>query len=212
MATPTKRRNFTFSLKVQETKNIDAIIATVSKFPKYAYIIHDKDVHTETGELKDDHYHFYVEFPNPRSFSSLANDLNISTNYIEKVYDKTAILEYLTHENQPDKHHYDRSEIITNMDFDNEIIKRIDVTTEYKDWLSLMTGKLSAEDWFKKYASDLAKISVYNRLKIYSDMFKARKGLSTCRVPCSICNFYPCKHLPTGTASAVTNTTKGARK
>lgn len=105
-----KRRNYTFAL----TKDNERIIKIVEKYPKYAYIKHDKD----DAEV---HYHYYVEFPNPRSIKNVAQELKIPENMLEQVYNKRGILEYLTHKNELNKHHYDDSEIKTNMDFTEEI-------------------------------------------------------------------------------------------
>lgn len=105
-----KRRNYTFAL----TQDNDRVIEIVKQYPKYAYIKHDKDNGTE-------HYHYYVEFPNPRSLKSLSLELGIPENMLQQVYNKTGILEYLTHKNESDKHHYDESEIFTNMDLKTEV-------------------------------------------------------------------------------------------
>ena len=115
-----KRRNYTFAL----TKDNDRVSKIVEQYPKYAYIKHDKDTTVE-------HFHYYVEFPNPRSLNSLALELNIPANMIQQVFNKTGILEYLTHKNETDKHHYDESEIITNMDLKTEVrINKNDLSVE----------------------------------------------------------------------------------
>ena len=46
-----KRRNYTFAL----TKDNERIIHIVEKYPKYAYIKHDKD-------KAETHYHYYIEY------------------------------------------------------------------------------------------------------------------------------------------------------
>jgi len=101
---PTKRRNFTFAL----TQDNERIIDLVKQLPGYAFIYHDKDKDAEP------HYHYYIEFPNPRSFESVSEDLDIPKNMLQKVFSKQGILSYLTHENEPSKYHYNKSDIITN--------------------------------------------------------------------------------------------------
>lgn len=105
-----KRRNYTFAL----TRDNERVIKIVEKYPKYAYIKHDKD----DAEV---HYHYYIEFPNPRSIDAVARDLDIPTNMLEAVYNKRGILEYLTHENAQGKHHYDASEVRANFDLVTEV-------------------------------------------------------------------------------------------
>lgn len=47
--------NFIMNLVNSKGKNISAV--------KYAYILHDKDIEEDTGELKKPHYHLWLEFP-----------------------------------------------------------------------------------------------------------------------------------------------------
>lgn len=78
----------------------------------YAYIKHDKD-----GEKP--HYHFYIEFVNPRSIKSVADDIGIPDNMLEKVRSADAVKMYLTHSDKKSqeagKHLYDFKEVVTNL-------------------------------------------------------------------------------------------------
>ena len=109
-----KTRTVTMSLKQD-------ITGLVEQYPKYAWIKHDKDFDRETGELKDEHFHIYLEFPNPRSLNAIANELGIESNMIEVVRNKDGILNYLTHARSPEKYQYDISEVHSNFE-----IKRIE--------------------------------------------------------------------------------------
>ena len=109
-----KTRVVTISLKQDITK-------LVEQYPKYAWILHDKDVHLETGEVKDPHYHIYLEFPNPRSINSIAKEFGIEPNFIEVVRNKQGILAYLTHSRSPEKWQYAVNEVHSNFE-----IKRIE--------------------------------------------------------------------------------------
>lgn len=70
------------------------------KLTSYHYsalgVLHDKDVYTDdkvdeetgeliykSGDLKKPHYHFYVEFRNPRMIKGVAEELNIESHLIE---------------------------------------------------------------------------------------------------------------------------------
>lgn len=109
-----KTRCVTISVKQDITEMIE-------QYGKYAWILHDKDSNPETGELKDAHYHIYLEFPNPRSLNSIAKELDIEPNMIEVVRDKRGILAYLTHSRNPEKYQYEHEEIHSNFE-----IKRIE--------------------------------------------------------------------------------------
>lgn len=179
--TPNKVRQFTFVQK----NGIVSLIEKVKQMPKWAYIKHDQDI-TEDGI----HYHFYIEFPNPRSFVAVANDLEIPVTSLQKVLNKRAILEYLTHENQPDKHHYNRDEIVTNLDLEAEVIpQKVDVIQEFEDYLAYRTGKMTYREYLAKYNMHCATMNFNSRTRLYDRMldtkFEERANLSPFRVPSS---------------------------
>lgn len=171
-----KRRNYTFAL----TKDNDRVIKIVVQYPKYAYIKHDKDKDTE------EHYHYYVEFNNPRFLSAVALELGIPDNMLEQVYSKKGILEYLTHENQPDKYHYSKDEIITNMDFSSET-GEIDLVQEMADYRLVRAGKMSMEEFVLAHNNSFTTLSIFSRLRSYEMLANAEEkgteGLVS--VPCS---------------------------
>jgi len=106
-----RSRVFTMSLKQDITKEIE-------QYGKYAWILHDKDVDKETGELKDPHYHIFLEFPNARYITGLANELNIEANMLEVVRNKSRLLRYFLHKDSPEKHQYEISEIHSNFEIE----------------------------------------------------------------------------------------------
>lgn len=72
---------------------------------QYLGIRHDKDLDDE-GNLKKPHDHVVLYFDNPRTIDSIAKEMSIPSNYIEKYNSlKTALL-YLLHFNQGDKAQY----------------------------------------------------------------------------------------------------------
>lgn len=173
-----RRRNYTFAL----TKDNDRIIKIVERYPKFAYIKHDKDQDAET------HYHYYIEFPNPRSLDSVARELKIPSNMLEAVYSKKGILEYLTHENQPDKYHYDKSEIISNFDIADET-QQVDLMAEMADYRKVRAGLMSMEEYIMSHNNSFKTLSAYSRLRSYQLLAdteeRGTEGLSPCRVPCA---------------------------
>lgn len=172
-----KRRNYTFAL----TRDNERIIKIVEKYPKFAYIKHDQD----EGET---HYHYYIEFNSPRYLSAVASELGIPENMIEQIYSKKGILEYLTHENQPDKHHYSSDDIITNMDFKQET-GEVDLVAEMADFRLVRAGKMTMEEFVLSHKVCFATLSIFSRLRSYQMLAdneeKGTEGLSPFRVPCS---------------------------
>lgn len=136
-----KTRCMTFSLKQDITKDIE-------NYGKYAWILHDKDVIPETGELKDPHYHYYLEFSNARSINSVANELGIEPNFIEVVRDKKGILNYLIHAKNPEKYQYDISDVHSNFD--------LSVAVASLDMLSVLNLLDSSED-IKTFIAEVVK-------------------------------------------------------
>ena len=106
--------NFLGSLLLNRGKNVSQV--------KWAYILHDRDIIEETGEIKKPHYHIFLQFPD-----------NVKSNVIEKIltasgsnasalsHDKTnnEFLAYLTHSTKGakiEKALYDFEEIETNFE------------------------------------------------------------------------------------------------
>lgn len=68
---------------------------------------------------KDDievHTHLYLEYSTPRKISTVANLLEVESNFIEVVRNKKGYLRYLTHKDEIDKYRYDDKEVYTNSD------------------------------------------------------------------------------------------------
>lgn len=105
--------NFLEALAMCRGKNISQVL--------YAYILHDKDIIEETGELKKPHYHLWLEFPS----SVKDRDLNFmleccggnASNISHQKTDRN-FLAYLTHNttNSTIKKQYDFKDIITNVE------------------------------------------------------------------------------------------------
>ena len=104
-----RSRAFTMSLQQD-------ITGVVESYEKYAWILHDKDIDEDTGELKAPHYHIFLEFRNARYLSGLAAELGVASNFIEVCRNKTGSQLYLTHKKDPDKYQYDDSEVHSNFD------------------------------------------------------------------------------------------------
>ncbi|MBO7736099.1 MAG: hypothetical protein J6S67_26245, partial [Methanobrevibacter sp.] len=189
--TPNKRRDFTFVLRKDvrriiklfdsfpSNKDQDGNFIDSPSYPFYAYIRHDKDRPKNLDDLKLNpeagvHYHFFIEFSNPRSFCSVADELELPVTSLEPVRDKVGILRYLTHENSPDKHHYSPDEVVSNFNVTKEIKERSDVDfgTLLKDYGLLRSGFLSATDFLLKYKIYIVRhCSFYQQIKLLGEIY-----------------------------------------
>lgn len=78
------------------------------------YIInHDQDL-DKNGELAETHTHIYLEYVNPRKITTVANLLEVETNFVEVIRNKKGYLRYLTHMDEKDKHRYNYDQVYTN--------------------------------------------------------------------------------------------------
>lgn len=110
--TSIKSRKVTFAL--HNPNQWQQAIDFCEDCPGYAYIKHDKDPDSAP------HYHFYCDFgANARHFSSVAKQIGVPENMLEKVKFSEGLLFYLTHSDKKSKasgkHQYSRDEIITNL-------------------------------------------------------------------------------------------------
>jgi hypothetical protein len=134
----------------------------------WAYIIHDKDVNPDTGELIKPHLHFVIFYPTPRKSTTLSNYFNIPEHMLCQIYNKKGILEYLTHQNETSKVHYNTDEIVANYDWQGDLKDEIDVLAEFHDFKRLREGEITAEQFVISYNIPCKKLSFYNRLRVYS--------------------------------------------
>lgn len=105
-----RARNFNLVLYPDDETHVKAI-SYIQKNFDYAMILHDKDYDEKTGELKKPHYHIVIRFNNAKWNTALAEDLNITSNYIEESRNIKRSLQYLIHYNDENKHQYDLSEV-----------------------------------------------------------------------------------------------------
>lgn len=92
---------------------LENILPNSGYFPQWFYIKHDRDKN-EDGTLKKVHYHIIVTKTNPATIKTVAKQLGIPQNYIQRVQNFKSMVAYLTHDEQQDKIQYSKDEIITN--------------------------------------------------------------------------------------------------
>jgi len=165
-----KRRNFTLSIKNDQIE----FIKNVEQCPIYAWIVHDKDADPETGELIPKHVHAYVEFPNPRSFASVAESLGVAENMVCKVIDKNGILQYLIHKNQPEKYQYDFNDIQANFDLTPFFMNS--AHNLWKDFNNLRRGVITPNEFYELHKGEIDANAFYQKLRIF-DMISGYEPL-----------------------------------
>lgn len=102
-------RSTSWALILYPNEDLDhkkALDYIINNYSKYAYINHDSDL-LDTGELKKEHTHVIISFTNYRWRNAIAQELNITPNYLEKVRNLENSLKYLIHFNNSDKYQYE---------------------------------------------------------------------------------------------------------
>lgn len=117
-----------------ENYNCEDVLETIkSYFDDWAYILHDKDVLEESGELKKAHYHWVGSLKNPVQISTIINRLEVppqSVEFIRKRGGKDqwkGAVRYLIHDCNPEKFQYDVKEVVSNFDILRFLSNRDDV-------------------------------------------------------------------------------------
>lgn len=99
-------RKFCLLLYPDDETHVKAM-EKLKKVYDYAYILHDKDIVEETGELKKPHWHVVIDIgENARWHTAIASELGINENYIQQCRNKDRALMYLIHFNDKDKIQY----------------------------------------------------------------------------------------------------------
>lgn len=134
--------------KINNKNDLESIKSVLRKhencIDKYALIIHDKDVYTETdapseemiGKLKDSHIHLLMHYNVPQQIKYVAKWFDSPENFINKIKGRFVdAIKYLIHMNAPDKYQYSQDEVYANFDIAEYITqsdtkKNIDVIIE----------------------------------------------------------------------------------
>lgn len=112
--TPLQSRVFTASLKPAWSKQKAQEFVESNKGIFECYVVNHNQDQNEEGEIIEEHTHIVLIYSTPRKISTVSNVLQVAPNFIETVGNKIGMLRYLTHKDQPKKHPYPDSEVITN--------------------------------------------------------------------------------------------------
>lgn len=163
-----RQRWVTFIVQCDKV-DTNVIISTLEQYPYWAYALHDRDVHKD-GSPVAPHYHCYAEVTNPRSLLSWADAFGIPVVAIQAVRDKSQLLQYFTHSNNPDKYVYPKDILHTNMDI-SDTSDNLTVYDEWGDYCKVRMGIISANDFVIKYSSCLKKCNFASRLSIFAKLY-----------------------------------------
>lgn len=129
---------------------VDEVLAKIASFDDWAYIIHNQDVKSDGTPDKD---HIHAVFRNvtddgkgsPTSIGAVAGVLGISSANIQAGRSENdnrgfkGSVRYLIHDTaqarKDNKHLYDRSEIVTNLDLDKLLGESFDMAKSILDYI-----------------------------------------------------------------------------
>ena len=120
-----RSRLYSCVLYPEDESQAYAIERLQSGFYSAVGILHDKDVYLDeetgepvvdpdTGEAKPKkaHWHFVIRFKNARYRNSLAKELKIEPNYLQKSSDFGAAVRYLVHKDHQNKYQYSTDALV----------------------------------------------------------------------------------------------------
>lgn len=82
----------------------------IHNFENYIYILHDRDI-KDDGEIKKEHYHVILHFPNARTIKTLSKKINVEENNFYIIKSFTGQLRYLIHYDDDEKTRYNVEEV-----------------------------------------------------------------------------------------------------
>lgn len=103
----------------------DDVIDNIKKLSyRFAMILHDEDFYTSNDEVeeclvgtqKKVHFHVVFFWDNSYQLGYIAQKIGLPSNYLQKVASRNGAIQYLTHKNNPEKHQYNISDIVTNIE------------------------------------------------------------------------------------------------
>lgn len=174
-------------------ESIDEMIKTIKAnqaVERYAYIIHDKDV-DDSGNLKAEHIHIMIKFAYSYNVMTLAKQLNLESQYIQKIQSRNyedALL-YLTHANAKEKYQYSPDAVKANFDCQaicerylkrkEQAISKLSEKEQIRIFCEeIVQGKIRQFNYHQFISVDLytRKRAIFdNAFKMRTDILKARE-------------------------------------
>lgn len=160
--------NWCLVLYPQEDKTHELALKLIeNNHYQYAYIIHDNDLDS-SGNIKKSHTHVVLHFKNQRWRNSIALELGITPNYLEKCRNLENSLKYLIHYNDSDKYQYDidlvrgslKQQLLESLEYSDMTIT--EKFKELMDFIFSYPTELSLRD-FLEYVCTTTLFDVYRR-------------------------------------------------
>lgn len=102
---------------LQNLKDIEKRVKTLTNLKTYAMIDHDCDI-KDDGTPKKKHFHIVLTFKDTTSSKTISNVMKVDEQYINKIKSTTKSAElYLIHKNNPEKYQYKPEDVISNFDY-----------------------------------------------------------------------------------------------
>lgn len=171
-------RNVNFSVKQQD--QIDYIVDHLKNtYPDgdpvhWGCIIHNKDI--KDGQPVGDHLHVAIEFINPRSINSIADEFSIPSHMIEVTRSPRAIFRYLIHRDNPEKAQYSVSDILANFNYASYFVDKVDdkirIAEAWNDFNELKRGEITAPEYIKRRSIYLEKLTEWQLLQFFMNTSK----------------------------------------
>lgn len=109
----TKNRHWTFIVYPDSVEENWIQILIETGLPFAISPLHDKDINQDGLETKKPHYHVVVTYDGPTTYKSVNENICqvIKSTIPKRVLSLRGIYRYLTHEDNPEKYHYNREDI-----------------------------------------------------------------------------------------------------
>lgn len=176
---------------IESIDNMIKLIKANQAVERFAYIIHDKDVDAD-NKLKAEHIHIMIKFAYSYNVMTLAKQLNLESQYIQKIQSRNyedALL-YLTHANAKEKYQYSSDAVKANFDYvaicERYLKRKEQALTKLseKEQLKLLCeeivqGKIRRYNYFEYISTDFFvryRTKFENAFKMRDDMLKAQEN------------------------------------
>lgn len=189
-----KKRNWAFVLYPESAPDNWRDLLQLSGLPAVISPLHDKDK-DPTGEAKKAHYHIILTYPGPTTYNAVKSFTDSLNQPIPQPLESVqGYYRYLTHEDNPDKYQYDKSDIVPVNGFDihdyiemskteaMKIIKDIQqviIAVDIREYSDLLDYLLEVnQEWWQVAVNHTMMLNAYlksRRYKLQQEGIKQKK-------------------------------------
>lgn len=189
-----KKRNWAFVLYPESAPDNWRDLLQLSGLPAVISPLHDKDKEP-TGEAKKAHYHIILTYPGPTTYNAVKSFTDSLNQPIPQPLESVqGYYRYLTHEDNPDKYQYDKSDIVPVNGFDihdyiemskteaMKIIKDIQqviIAVDIREYSDLLDYLLEVnQEWWQVAVNHTMMLNAYlksRRYKLQQEGIKQKK-------------------------------------